>query len=173
MLGLTLRDEFQDKRFTGMAIEISNDSNTGATQTAAQQFLKITYPAHSLLKAGGPDQSRPVIAIGERDLGNSLNFARDWQGKGKPTSDLDQALVLIGACVDGNGINAPDTRKNDNFKQHMALKPLLKWLYGNSPDQTTHNAALRVVSIFTTWQTSQAPKPQQASLLADDEEYVQ
>ena len=49
MLGLILRDEFRGKRLRGTAIELSNDSNTGATQIAAQQFLEITYPTHDLL----------------------------------------------------------------------------------------------------------------------------
>ncbi|MFP6411789.1 DUF1156 domain-containing protein [Pseudomonas aeruginosa] len=104
-----------------------------------------------------------------------LDFAREWQGrhKRKLTSDLDQALVLIGACVDGSGINASDTLKNENFKPHVALKPLLEWLQKNGPDQTTRNAASRAVTIFTAWQASQAPKPQQASLFDDDGEYGQ
>ncbi len=103
-----------------------------------------------------------------------LDFARDWSGKHKRklTSDLDQALVLIGACVDGSGINASDTLKNDNFKPHVALKALLEWLQKNGADQTTRNAASRAVSIFTTWQASQAPKPQQGSLFDDDGEYA-
>jgi hypothetical protein len=104
-----------------------------------------------------------------------LDFAREWQGrhKRKLTSDFDQALVLIGACVDGSGINASDTLKNENFKPHVALKPLLEWLQKNGPDQTTRNAASRAVTIFTTWQANQAPKPQQASLFDDDGEYGQ
>ena len=44
MLGLTLRKEFEDKRLKGTAIELSNQSNTGATQIAAESFLGITYP---------------------------------------------------------------------------------------------------------------------------------
>lgn len=74
MLGLNLRDEFRGKRLKGTAIELSNDSNTGATQIAAQAFLEITYPTHDLLKgieAVGPDQGRPVVVIGERGLGKS------------------------------------------------------------------------------------------------------
>ncbi len=104
-----------------------------------------------------------------------LDFARDWQGKHKRklTSDLDQALVLIGACVDGSGINASDTLTNDNFKPHIALKRLLEWLHKNGSDQTTRNAASRAVAIFSTWQASQAPKPQQVSLFDDDGEYAQ
>lgn len=74
MLGLTLRDEFRGKRLKGTAIELSNDSNTGATQISAREFLEITYPTHDLLKAieaVGPDQGRPVVVIGERGLGKS------------------------------------------------------------------------------------------------------
>lgn len=74
MLGLTLREEFQGKRLKGTAIELSNDTNTGATQIAAEQFLEITYPTHDLLKgieAVGPNQGRPVVVIGERGLGKS------------------------------------------------------------------------------------------------------
>ena len=44
MLGLTLREEFRGKRLKGTAIELSNDTNTGATQIAAKEFLEITYP---------------------------------------------------------------------------------------------------------------------------------
>ncbi len=74
MLKLTLREEFRGKRLKGTAIELSNDTNTGATQIAAQAFLEITYPTHDLLKgieAVGPDQGRPVVVIGERGLGKS------------------------------------------------------------------------------------------------------
>ena len=74
MLGLTLREEFKGKRLKGTAIELSNDTNTGATQIAAQEFLGITYPTHDLLKgieSVGPNQGRPVVVIGERGLGKS------------------------------------------------------------------------------------------------------
>jgi energy-coupling factor transporter ATP-binding protein EcfA2 len=74
MPGLTLRDEFQNKRLKGTAIELSNDSQSGATQIPARQFLEITYPTHDVLKgieAVGPNQGRPVVVIGERGRGKS------------------------------------------------------------------------------------------------------
>lgn len=89
MLGLTLRDEFRGKRLKGTAIELSNDSNTGATQIAAQQFLEITYPTHDLLKgieAVGPNQGRPVVVIGERGLGKSHLMAALYHTVNDPTS---------------------------------------------------------------------------------------
>jgi putative DNA methylase len=102
-----------------------------------------------------------------------LMFARDWSGKHRRrlTSDLDQALLLIGACFDGSGINAADTLRNENFKPHVALKPLLEWLSRNGPDQATRNAAMRAVSIYNAWHASQAPQPAQGSLFDDDGEY--
>jgi len=107
---------------------------------------------------------------------NPLDFAREWSGKHRRrlTSDLDQALVLIGACFDDSGINASDTLKNENFKPHVALKPLLEWLQRNGPDQSFRNASSRAVSIFKAWQASQAPQPSQLrlALFDRDEEYA-
>ncbi len=74
MLGLTLRDEFKGRRLKGTAIELTNKNNTGATQVAAQDFLRITYPSHDVLKtiaAAGPGQGRPVTLKGQRGQGKS------------------------------------------------------------------------------------------------------
>ena len=89
MLGLTLREEFRGKRLKGTAIELSNDTNTGATQIAAKAFLEITYPTHDLLKgieAVGPDQGRPVVVIGERGLGKSHLMAALYHAVNDPVS---------------------------------------------------------------------------------------
>ena len=74
MLGLNLRKEFQGQRLRGTAIELANENNTGATQVPAAEFLEITYPSNDLLKALeaiGPEQSRPLVLIGERGQGKS------------------------------------------------------------------------------------------------------
>jgi hypothetical protein len=89
MLGLTLREEFRGKRLKGTAIELSNDTNTGATQIAAKEFLDITYPTHDLLKgieAVGPNQGRPVVVIGERGLGKSHLMAALYHAVNDATS---------------------------------------------------------------------------------------
>jgi adenine-specific DNA methylase len=102
---------------------------------------------------------------------NPLDFARDWSGKHRRrlTSDLDQALVLIGACFDGSGINASDTLKNEHFKPHVALRSLLEWLSKHSPDQTSLNATSRALSIYNGWSATQTTKPAQGTLFAEDE----
>jgi len=89
MLGLVLREEFRGKRLKGTAIELSNESNTGATQIAAKEFLQITYPTHDVLKgieAVGPNQGRPVVVIGERGLGKSHLMAALYHAVKHPAS---------------------------------------------------------------------------------------
>jgi len=74
MLGLNLREEFKGRRLKGTAIELTNKNNTGATQVSAEDFLRITYPSHDVLKiieAAGPTQGRPVTIKGERGQGKS------------------------------------------------------------------------------------------------------
>lgn len=146
-------------RTFGNAIEMKRDQ--------LQKFLKgsITTPDEFEQRSWCSEKSKVFTRV------NPLDFAREWSGKHKRrlTSDLDQALVLIGACFDGSGINASDTLKNENFKPHVALKPLLEWLSRNSPDQVSRNAASRAVSIYNGWAATQAVKPTQGSLFEEYE----
>jgi adenine-specific DNA methylase len=150
-------------RTFGHAAELKRDQ--------LQKFLKgsITTPDEFVQRGWCAEKNKIFTRT------DALDFAREWSGKHRRrlTSDLDQALVLIGACFDGSGINASDTLKNENFKPHVALKPLLEWLQRNGPDQTTRNAASRAVSIHSAWHASQAPQPAQGSLFDDDGEYEQ
>jgi putative DNA methylase len=136
-----------------------------------QKFLKgsITTPDEFVQRGWCVERNKVFTRT------NPLEFAREWAGKHRRrlTSDLDQALVLIGACLDGSGINASDTLKNENFKPHIALKPLLEWFNRNGPDQPTRNAATRAVSIYNSWHSSQAHQPAQGSLFDGDGEYEQ
>ena len=132
-----------------------------------QKFLKgsITTPDEFEQRGWCSEKSKVFTRV------NPLDFAREWSGKHKRrlTSDLDQALVLIGACFDGSGINAADTLKNENFKPHVALKPLLEWLHRHGPDQANRNAASRAVSIYNAWAATQTAMPQQTSLFEEYE----
>lgn len=143
------------------------DGKTEVARDQMQKFMKGSGSAPDEFEhRGWCSEKNKVFA-----LVAPLDFARDWQGKHKRklTSDLDQALVLIGACFDGSGINAADTLKNDNFKPHVALKPLLEWLHKRGADQPTRNAASRAVSIYNTWAATQMAQPLQGSLF---EEYA-
>jgi DNA-directed RNA polymerase subunit RPC12/RpoP len=146
-------------RTFGSATEMKRDQ--------LQKFLKgsITTPDDFEQRRWCSEKSKVFTRV------SPLDFARDWSGKHKRrlTSDLDQALVLIGACFDGSGINASDTLKNENFKPHVALKPLLEWLHRHGPDQASRNAASRAVSIYNAWAVTQTAMPQQSSLFEEYE----
>jgi putative DNA methylase len=134
-----------------------------------QKFLKgsITTPEEFVQRGWCEEKNKVFTRV------DPLAFAREWSGRHRRrlTSDLDQALVLIGACFDGSGINASDTLSNENFRPHVALKSLLEWLSRNGPEQSTRSAALRAASIYRVWHSSQAPQPAQGSLFDDDGEY--
>ena len=92
MLNLTLRKEFQGRRLKGTAIELSNSSNTGATQIAASEFLDITYPSADALKAieaVGPNRGRPLVLIGERGQGKSHLLAMLYHAFTSPAVTQD------------------------------------------------------------------------------------
>jgi hypothetical protein len=143
------------------------DGKTEVARDQMQKFMKGSGSAPDEFEQRGWCTEKNKVFT----LIDPLNFARDWQGKHKRklTSDLDQALVLMGACFDGSGINAADTLKNDNFKPHVALKPLLEWLQKRGADQPTRNAASRAVSIYNAWAATQTAKPQQGSLFEEYE----
>ena len=83
MLQLTLRNEFQGRRLKGTVIELTNSSNTGATQVTAKDFLEITYPSADALtsiEAVGSGHGRPLVLIGERGQGKSHLMAMLYHG---------------------------------------------------------------------------------------------
>jgi hypothetical protein len=142
----------------------------GTNQVARDQMQKF-------LRGSGiaPDEFEQRGWCAERSkvfmLADPLAFARDWQGRHrrKLTVDLDQALVLIGACFEGSGINASDTIKNENFNDHPALKELLGWLCKRGADQQTRNAASRALTIFNTWAASKQDREKQMAFFFDEE----
>lgn len=142
------------------------DSKTEIARDQLQKFLRgsITTPDEFVQRGWCSEKNKVFTLV------DPLDFARDWQGKHKRklTSDLDQALVLIGACFDGSGINAADTLKNENFKPHAALKALLEWLGRRGATQQTRNAASRALSIYNNWAASHQQQVQQMALFFDE-----
>ena len=143
------------------------DGKTEVARDQMQKFLRGSGIAPDEFEQRGWCSEKKKIFT----LVSPLDFARDWQGRHrrKLTADLDQALVLIGACFDGSGINAADTLKNPNFKPHPALKPLLEWFQKRGADQPTRNAASRALTIYNTWAASHQQQVQQMALFLDEE----
>jgi len=99
-----------------------------------------------------------------------LEFAQAWHGKHRRrlTADLDQALVLLGACFEGSGIAAADTLKNENFRPHPALKALLEWFAERGADATIRQAARRALAIYGLWAEANKPQVQQMQMFLDE-----
>ncbi|MCF8196184.1 MAG: DUF1156 domain-containing protein [Polynucleobacter sp.] len=142
------------------------DGKSDIPRDQLQKFLKgtITTPDEFVQRGWCTEKNKVFTLV------DPLEFARDWQGKHKRklTSDLDQALVLIGACIDGSGINAADTLKNDNFKPHAALKPLLDWMSRRAATLHSRNAAIRAISIYNNWAAQNQKQVQQMALFFDE-----
>lgn len=142
------------------------DGKTEIARDQLQKFLRgsIITPDEFVQRGWCSEKNKVFTLV------DPLDFARDWQGrhKRKLTSDLDQALVLIGACFDGSGINAADTLKNENFKPHAALKALLEWLSRRGATPQTRNAASRALSIYNNWAASHQQQVQQMALFFDE-----
>ena len=139
---------------------------TEVVRDQMQKFLRGSGIApDEFEQRGWCSEERKIFTMAE-----PLDFARNWQGRHrrKLTSDLDQALVLIGACFDGSGINASDTLKNENFKPHAALKALLEWMSKRAANQQTRNASSRALSIYNAWADSHQPQVKQMDLFFDE-----
>jgi adenine-specific DNA methylase len=155
------------------------------SEPLTRQFLRIfdnkaevpRDQVHKFLRGSGmgPDAFEQKQWCSEKakvfHLVDPLDFARDWHGRHKRrlTSDLDQALVLIGACYEGSGINASDTLKNDHFKPHIALKALLDWFSKQGGSQPIRTAASRAHSIYTAWAASNKAQTQYPALFSEEE----
>jgi hypothetical protein len=142
------------------------DSKTELARDQMQKLLRGSGMApDEFTNRGWATEQKKVF-----HLVDPLAFARDWQGRHKRrlTADLDQALVLIGACYDGSGISASDTLKNENFKPHAALKGLLDWLSKRGPSQPIRNASSRALSIYNGWAENNREAVQQLSLFQEE-----
>ena len=95
-----------------------------------------------------------------------LEIARNWHNRHKRRldSDYDQAMVLIGACHPGSGLDANDTLRNANFRPHPALRPLLEWFERRGHSQTVRDAAKLAKLRFEAWQNAQPKKPANAQM---------
>jgi hypothetical protein len=142
------------------------DGKTEVARDQMQKFMKGSGSAPDEFEQRGwcSEKSKMFTLV------DPLDFARDWQGKHKRklVSDLDQALVLIGACFDGSGINASDTLKNENFKPHAALRPLLEWLTRRGATSQTRNASSRALSIYNNWADSHQHQVEQLAFFFEE-----
>jgi len=127
-----------------------------------QKFLRGTGSAPSDYVSRGWTTEKSKIFY----LTPPLEIARNWIGKLRRgmTSDYDQAMFLIGACIEGSGINANETLNNDNFLPHPALGSIVTWYKTHGADNATRNAAIRAQQLYQIWESKNQKKVTQLSL---------
>jgi putative DNA methylase len=83
-----------------------------------------------------------------------LAFAREKMATNKSYSrDMDQALILVGACYPESGISTSKILI-DEFNPHPSLGPLLDWLMINSPTSEMRQAGTIARRNYSTWESN-------------------
>ncbi len=106
MLGLQLREEFRGKRLKGTAIELSSDTNTGATQFAAEALLEISELAAlgRLLEIRISDRTICACALGRLRWPQRKNCSHKKLLK-PYCCYREHGNAGVAIAVDGRGIN--------------------------------------------------------------------
>lgn len=98
-----------------------------------------------------------------------LTFARERSAKFHTLHrDLDQAMVLVGACFAESGINVKKLLSG-NFKPHPALGDLLNWWVANGGNEEMRNAATTARQLYNTWAANNQQTVQEQYALFDME----
>lgn len=80
--------------------------------------------------------------------------------------DLDQAMVLVGACFADSGINVKKLLSGD-FKPHPALGDLLNWWVANGGNAEMRTAATIARQLYNTWAANNQQTLQEQYALFD------
>ena len=82
-----------------------------------------------------------------------LTFAKERDNSGKKYSrDMDQALILVGACYPESGLTT-DKILHDDFNPHPALGQLIDWLINNAPTSDMRQASTIARRNYSTWES--------------------
>jgi DNA modification methylase len=134
-----------------------------------QKFLRGTGCAPSdFIERGWVTEKNKIFT-----LVPPLEIAQEWIGQKRKnmTSDYEQAMFLIGACIEGSGINASETLNNRNFKPHPALKDLFVWFKSRGGDAFTRNGAILAAKLYSGWESRNQSKLMEQATLFDMEDF--
>lgn len=79
-----------------------------------------------------------------------LSFAQANADKVKSLKDMEQAMLLVGACYIDSGIQVKKLL-NEDFKPHPALGELLNWLINKGGSIELKNAATIAGQLYNNW----------------------
>lgn len=131
-----------------------------------QKFLRGTGigPSDFLSRGWTEDKKKVFYWV------SPLEFAQNRAEKLKTLSrDMDQAMVLIGACFPDSGINV-NKLLNDDFRPHPALGDLLNWLLNHGASKEIRQAAMTARQLYTNWSAGHQQVVQKQLALFDLEE---
>ena len=87
-------------------------------------------------------------------------------GKGM-ARDFDQAMFLVGGCVEGSGVRVKDTLDSPNFAPHPATLELVEWLARHGGSNEIKESAQRARTIYRDWLAANKGKVEEQMRLFD------
>jgi hypothetical protein len=98
-----------------------------------------------------------------------IELARGWKGASRKgmARDFDQAMFLVGGCVEGSNIRIVDTLDSPNFAPHPATAELVDWLISHGGSLQIKIAAQRAQTIYRDWLGRNKAKAQEQLSLFD------
>ncbi len=150
--------------FTRMLLRLF-DGKGELPRDQIQKFLRGTGSSPADFAARGWVSEQKKVYY----LTSPLEIAQGWIGKHRRglTSDYDQAMLLIGACYEGSGINASETLNNPNFRPHPALGALLTWHKTHGANSRVRNAATTASQLYRAWEAKHQDKVKELTLFGD------
>ena len=124
-----------------------------------QKFLRGTGMSPSEFeKRGWATENNKIYC-----LSSPSEIAQTWKGKQKAyiRSDYDQAMILIGACMDNSEVNANDTLRNPGFKPHPNLNAVIEWLQRHPTTPEVKLAADIAHQVYIRWAAENERKRQE------------
>jgi SAM-dependent methyltransferase len=98
-----------------------------------------------------------------------VELAHGWKGAPRKSMarDFDQAMFLVGGCIEGSNIRVMDTLDNPNFAPHPATAEIVDWLIRHGASQEIKFAAQRARTIYRDWLGKNKAKAQEQFQLFD------
>lgn len=99
----------------------------------------------------------------------AVELALEWKGASRKSMarDFDQAMFLVGGCVEGSSIRLTDTLDSPNFAPHPATGDLVDWLCRHGGSQEIKFAAQRARTIYRDWLSKNKRKVEEQMRLFD------
>jgi putative DNA methylase len=130
-----------------------------------QKFLRGTGIAPSDFEDRGWCAEKTKVFT----LSPPVELARNWKGLSRKgmARDFDQAMFLVGGCLEGSGVRVKDTLDSPNFAPHPATLELVEWLARHGGSNEIKQSAQRARTIYRDWLAANKGKAEEQMRLFD------